>query len=125
MNPSEPEFAELTPELHERLDSFRREHAGDPVGTTGEVLWDDDQIRVRETKLLPGEYTELHDHPHDYIIVQLAGDKIAGVRTNGDHFVINVPPEGNIARAPKGTAGWAINIGRVCYHELLIELKES
>ncbi len=32
---SMPQYGELTPEIRERLEKFREEHAGDPIGGVG------------------------------------------------------------------------------------------
>ena len=47
MTHSEPEYAEVTPELKEKFERFREEHANDPVGNVAQdVLYEDDDVRV-------------------------------------------------------------------------------
>ena len=124
-----PEFAEITPELKQKLDRFRDEHAGDPIGKVADVvLYEDDDVRVWEMRLEPGQHTDLHHHRHDYVLVILSGDLVAGVTPKGspvDSFVGVVPEQGNTVRVPKGGTEWAWNIGKKVYHEILIELKKS
>ncbi len=134
MRHSEPQYAEITPALEERLRKFReqREAAGDPitknVGT--QVLYEDDDVRVWEMTLEPGEWTDLHQHDHEYILVIDSGDLVAGVMPSNsgmpmDWFVGVVPPGGNTVRVPKGGIEWAYNVGEQTYHEVLIELKKT
>jgi hypothetical protein len=126
---SEPEYAEITPELRERLEKFRGEHSGDTLGNVANrVLFEDDDVRIWEMNLEPGENSDLHHHEHDYILVIDSGDLIAGVPPKDspvEFFVGKVPPNGNTVRVPKGGTEWAVNIGKKTYHEILIELKKS
>ena len=45
------------------------------VGTR--LLLDNDQIRVWELRLEPGATSDLHHHEHDYVMVQIEGDRVA------------------------------------------------
>jgi len=129
MRYTEPQYAEITPELRERLEAFRTEHADDPVGDVADrVLWEDDDVRIWEMTLEPGQHSDLHHHEHDYYLIILSGDRVAGIppkATGMDCFVGVVPPEGNTVRVPKGGTEWALNVGEKTYHEILIELKKS
>jgi hypothetical protein len=129
MRHTEPEFIELTPALHERIEKFRAEHAGDPIGkVANHVLFEDETVRIWEMKLEPGEHSDLHRHDHDYYLVIDSGDLVAGIppkSTGFDAFVGKVPPQGNTVRVPKGGVEWALNVGKKTYHEILIELKKS
>ncbi len=126
---TEPEYAEITPELRERLEKFRNEHAGDPIGQVADtILYEDDDVRIWEMNLEPGEHSDLHHHEHDYFLVIDSGDLVAGIPPKDspmDFFVGKVPPQGNTVRVPKGGTEWALNIGQKTYHEVLIELKKS
>jgi hypothetical protein len=125
----EPEYAEITPELRERLEKFREEHADDAMGNVADrVLFEDDHVRIWEMKLEPGEHSDLHHHENDYYLVILSGDLVAGIppKDSGmDPFVGKVPPEGNTVPVPKGGTEWALNVGRKTYHEILIERKRG
>jgi len=129
MKHSEPEYAEITPEMAERLRKFRAEHKGDTLGGVGtQVLYEDDDVKIWEMELAPGEASDLHHHEHDYLLVIDSGDLVAGVMPEGgpmDWFVGKVPPQGNTVRVPKGGTEWAVNVGEKRYHEVLIELKKS
>jgi redox-sensitive bicupin YhaK (pirin superfamily) len=129
MRHTEPEYAEITPDLRERLEKFREEHDGEPLGNVANhVLFEDENLRIWEMKLEPGEHTDLHHHEHDYYLVVFSGDLVAGIPPKGsamDPFVGKIPPEGNTVKVPKGGTEWAWNIGKKTYHEILIELKST
>lgn len=129
MRHSEPEFAEITPELRERLEKFRDERSGDSLGNVANtILFEDDDVRIWEMKLAPGEHSDLHHHEHDYYLVVDSGDLVAGIPPKDspmDFFVGKIPPNGNTVRVPKGGTEWALNVGEKTYHEILIELKKT
>ncbi|MDX1648956.1 MAG: hypothetical protein R3263_03800, partial [Myxococcota bacterium] len=110
-------------------EKFREEHADDPMGKVADrVLFEDDHVRIWEMKLEPGEHSDLHHHEHDYYLVILSGDLVAGIppKDSGmDPFVGKVPPEGNTVPVPKGGTEWALNVGEKTYHEILIERKRD
>ncbi len=129
MRHSEPEFAEITPELRERLEKFRDERSGDSLGDVANtILFEDDDVRIWEMKLAPGAHSDLHHHEHDYYLVVDSGDLVAGIPPKDspmDFFVGKIPPKGNTVRVPKGGTEWAFNVGEKTYHEILIELKKT
>jgi len=47
------------------------------VGT--KVLMENDRVRIWEMRLAPGQDSEVHRHDLDYVLVQIDGDRIAGV----------------------------------------------
>ena len=125
---SEPQFEDLTPEVKAELERFRDEHDGEPIGdVANHVLFEDDNLRIWEMKLEPGEASDLHHHAHDYYLVIFSGDRVAGIppKGSGDPFVGVIPEKGNTVPVPKGGTEWAYNIGKETYHEVLIELKNS
>lgn len=124
-----PEFIELTPEMKERLDRFRDEHEGEPIGGVGgRILLEDDRVRIWELVLEPGEASDLHRHDHDYYLIIFEGDYVAGVvpkTESGSSFVGKVPEKGNTVSIPKGATEWAYNVGKETYREIIVELKET
>jgi quercetin dioxygenase-like cupin family protein len=124
-----PEFIDLTPEMKKRLDRFAEAHKDDPLGGVGgRVLIEDDEVRIWELVLEPGEASALHRHDHDYVLIILEGDYVAGVTLPGDpigSFVGKVPAAGNTVRVPKGGVEWAYNVGDKTYREFIVELKKS
>lgn len=127
---TEPEFAEITPEIEKQLREFREKRKDDEIGGVGtRVLFEDDNVRIWEMTLEPGEWTDLHRHDHDYYLIVDSGDLVAGVVPEGlgpmDWFVGKIPEQGNTVFVPKGGTEWAYNIGKKRYHEVLIELKNT
>ena len=126
---SEPQFLDLSPEWKAKLDTFRDEHAGEPLGKVADhVLFEDDNVRIWEMKLEPGEWSDLHTHEHAYYLVVMSGDLVAGVTPKGspvDPFIGVIPENGNTVPVPKGNTEWAWNVGKKTYHEVLIELKNT
>jgi hypothetical protein len=129
MEYSEPQYAELTPELRERLEKFRDEHADDELGGVGtRVLFEDDNVKIWEMTLEPGEHSDLHHHEYPYYLAIDSGDLVAGVPPKGspmDIFVGVIPEQGNTVGVPKGGTEWAVNVGKKTYHEILIEVKKA
>ncbi len=94
-------------------------------------LFENDRVRVWEMRLDPGEASELHEHHHDYLMIQIAGDRMAADfepdsaddwngaalgRVEGD--VVN----GNVLYAGKGGKERAINVGTEPFYEIVVEL---
>ena len=129
MRHSAPEFIAITPEMRERLETFRTPHAGDKIGkVANHILFEDELVRIWEMKLEPGEHSDLHHHAHEYYLVIDSGDLVAGIPPKGspmDFFIGKVPAQGNTVRVPKGGTEWALNVGKQTYHEILIELKKT
>jgi len=129
MQYTEPEYAEITPEMSERLEKFREEHADDPIGDVAtKLLFEDDNVRIWEMRLAPGEHSDLHHHEHDYYLAVFSGDLVAGIPPKGhpmDPFVGKIPPQGNTVGVPKGGTEWAVNVGEKEYYEILVELKTT
>jgi hypothetical protein len=96
------------------------------VGTA--LLFENDQVRIWEMDLAPGERTAVHRHDLDYILVQIAGDRIAGISepdTRGPYpgtVESDVVP-GRWIYIGKGGIETAVNTGKERYYEILIELK--
>ena len=101
-----------------------------PLGDVAtRLLMENDRVRIWEMDLTPGEQSELHRHDLDYVLVQVAGDKIAGIfdeSTKGDYppgIVEGDVSPGNAIFIGKGGVETARNTGNERYHEILIELK--
>ena len=126
---TEPDFLEVTPAQKERMDRFYEEHKDDKLGNiASRVLFEDHHVRIWEMKLEPGEASDKHHHDHDFYLVILQGDLIAGVTPEDsevENFVARVPKDGNTVPIPKGGTEWAFNIGNETFHEVLIELKDT
>ena len=101
-----------------------------PLGDVAtKLLHEDDQVKIWEMALEPGEETAPHEHKHDYILVIIEGDRIAGVphvRSQGaslNYIEADVEP-GSWYKLEKGGIELARNIGKKYYREIVIELKK-
>lgn len=126
---SPPEFIDLTPEMKERLDRFAEKHKDDPLGGVGgRVILEDERVRIWELVLEPGEASDLHRHDHDYYLIIMEGDYVAGVTLPDNpapSFVGKVPENGNTVSIPAGGVEWAYNVGDKTYREVIVELKQT
>jgi hypothetical protein len=97
------------------------------VGT--QLLMENDRVRIWEIRLEPGQDSDVHRHDLDYILVQIEGDRIAGVPepdTRGEYneyIEADVTP-GNFIYIGRGGVETARNVGQRPYYEILIELKD-
>jgi len=93
------------------------------------MLFENDRVRIWEMDLAPGESSDVHEHALDYVLVQLEGDRIAGVfepDTHGSYPPGTVEGEvapGNAMFIERGGIETAKNTGAQRYREILIELK--
>ena len=97
------------------------------VGT--KMLMENDRVRIWEIRLGPGEQGDVHRHDLDYVLIQIEGDRIAGVPEPdsageyNEYIEADVTP-GNFVYIRKGGVEVARNVGREPYYEILVELKE-
>jgi hypothetical protein len=97
------------------------------IGT--KVLLDNDRVRIWDFELPPGEDSPVHRHDLDYVLVQLAGDRIAVVPEPDSGGEYNEYMEadvsvGNSMYIKRGGIEVARNVGSQTYREILIELKD-
>jgi hypothetical protein len=110
---SEPEQA--TPELG-------------PIAT--EVVYEDDHVRIWTHHLEPGEAGPPHRHELDYVIVDVAGDRIAADPVPGtggeyDQYVEAPVRRGKGYFLKRGGVERAINVGSTPYRTVIVELKDQ
>ena len=97
------------------------------VGT--KVLMENDRVRIWEMRLEPGQDSDVHRHDLDYVLVQIDGDRIAGVPEPdsqgeyNEYIEAEVAP-GNFVYIDRGGIEIARNVGKKPYYEILIELKD-
>ena len=93
------------------------------------MLYENDRVRVWEMALAPGERSAKHRHDLDYLLVFLAGDRVAvevAPESTGpyrDDLEFDVPV-GHCAFIERGGIETAVNAGTQPYREILIELKD-
>jgi hypothetical protein len=92
------------------------------------LLFENDRVRVWELCLEPGEESDLHEHTLDYVLIQVAGDRIAGVfeADSANHQgVVEAPVSpGSVLFLERGNIARARNIGQAPFHEIVVELKD-
>jgi predicted metal-dependent enzyme (double-stranded beta helix superfamily) len=101
-----------------------------PLGDVGtRLLHEDARVKIWELALAPGQESAPHEHHHDYVIIVVEGDRIAGVphvRSTGasaSYQEVDVAP-GSWFRLDRGGIESARNVGTTPYREILIELKD-
>ena len=100
-------------------------------GIATKVLFENDRVRVWEMRLAPGEESDLHSHDLDYIMIQVAGDKMAarfepdsaGEFAGVDYIEGEIAP-GNVLYAKRGGKEVAVNVGKEEFYEIVVELKD-
>ncbi len=104
----------------------------EPLGDVAtKVLFENDRVRVWENRLEPGERSPLHTHEHDYLIIDLEGDRIAvepapGQARGGKGYGYMEAPvrPGGVVYLSAGMTEQAVNVGRLVYRTILVELKD-
>lgn len=102
---------------------------GRVLGDIGsEVVFENDQVRIWQLRLEPGQESAVHRHELDHVLIQISGDRIA-VRpeadTQGpyrDYFAADLVP-GAAIFVPRGGVETAVNVGEQPYLEVIVELK--
>ena len=102
-------------------------------GIATKVLMENDRVRIWEMRLAPGEESALHRHDLDYIMIQVAGDKMAArfepdsageYGGNGVDYIEGDIAPGNVLYARRGGKEVAVNVGREEFYEIVVELKD-
>jgi hypothetical protein len=98
-----------------------------PIAT--KVLYEDEQVRIWDQHIAPGEKLGPHRHDNDYVLVDVQGDRIEAETLPGStsphqgHFVLEVG-RGKTWVVGKGAIEHAWNSGSVAYRSILIEFKQ-
>jgi hypothetical protein len=99
-----------------------------PIGT--KLVFENDEVRIWQLRLAPGEASAVHRHDLDHILVQVAGDRIAvepEPDSQGpfrDYLAADVIP-GAAVYVAAGGVETARNVGDAPYSEVIIELKST
>lgn len=59
-------------------------------GPPGTLLFENEQIRIWELILGPGEYCLWHDHPYDHLLIAYDGAMIEGIYADGERIHLDV-----------------------------------
>ena len=101
------------------------------IGDT--LLFENDRVRVWSLTLEPGEESAVHEHPLDYVMVCVEGDRIAGRATPGQEqpygemggdFIDFPTHPGQTVFLESGVTETAVNTGDTRYRNILVELKD-
>jgi beta-alanine degradation protein BauB len=100
-------------------------------GIATKVLMENDRVRIWEMRLAPGEESALHRHEHDYIMIQIAGDRMAarfepdsGGEWPGIDYIEGEIAPGTVIYARRGGIETAVNVGDEEFYEIVVELKD-
>ena len=99
------------------------------IGPIGDrVLYEDEQVRIWEMVLEPGQRSPLHHHEHDYVVVVVEGDHAtvepaeASEERSGDGYGSVAVTPGQSIFLRKGATEVAANTGVRRYRDIQIEL---
>ena len=97
------------------------EIAANPVGTN--LVFEDDQVRIWQIVLEPGQEAAFHTHYLDYTTITIEGGRLQ--RLNGDGSVDEVESEaGRVMRWYKSTRTHGLrNVGKTRFRNVIVELK--
>ncbi len=95
----------------------------------GELVFENERVRIWDFRLGPGERSALHTHDLDTLLIQIEGDRIAvepHPETRGEYseyLAADVVP-GAALFVEKGGVETAVNVGKKPWREICIELKD-
>ena len=88
------------------------------------LLFENDQVKVWEMDLAPGESSDFHEHTLPYVLCIIEGESIDADLEDGRTIKIPVEP-GKVIYVPGGNRETAVNRSAVRYKEFLVELKQG
>ena len=102
-----------------------------PVATR--LLFEDEDVRIWDQQLAPGEATAPHHHALDYALVEVEGDAIHVAPVAGGANPHGIPNEGvalpasgrGVHFVPRGSTERATNVGSRRYRAILVEYKRG
>lgn len=98
-----------------------------PIAT--KILYEDDDVRIWDQRLEPGQLLPPHKHECDYLLCDVSGDLIEAESLPGNagefegRIELNVR-RGNAILVKKGGVEQARNIGKQPFRAILIEYKD-
>lgn len=93
------------------------------VGT--KLLFENDQVRVWDLRLEPGEAIPLHRHEHDYLYVVIGGGTLQTEFADGTADPPREMTDGDVRFRPVDNAAVhaARNVGSTAWRNIVVELK--
>jgi beta-alanine degradation protein BauB len=97
-----------------------------PIGER--VLFENEHVRVWENVVEPGEESPVHRHDHDYLAIDIEGDRVVHNPVKDGHFPRmehEVGPAGSVIHLRGGVTETAINAGTTRIRTILVELLDD
>ncbi len=99
-----------------------------PIAT--EIVYEDEHVRIWTHHLGAGEAGPLHRHDHDYVIVDVEGDRIAAEPVPGtggeyEEYIEAPVKRGHSYFLRAGGVERAVNVGAKPYRTVIVELKHD
>ena len=93
----------------------------------GELLFENEHVRVWENVLEPGEESPLHRHDHDYLAVEIEGERVVHNPVKDGRFP---PGEYDVTVGFRGllrggVTETAVNVGATRFRTILVELLDD
>ena len=108
--------------------SERKNVTDDSMGAVGNrVLFENEHVRVWENLLEPGEESPVHRHDHDYLAIDIEGDRVIHNPVRDGDFPrmeYEVIP-GSVGHLRGGVTETAINTGATRFRTILVELLDN
>ncbi len=92
------------------------------VGTR--VVFEDDEIKVWNLIIDPGEASGMHTHGHDYFYYVVEGAELEIHRADGTVNAVTMTP-GDVVGGKEGSTHDARNVGGTRFRNVLVEVKET
>jgi hypothetical protein len=102
--------------------------AEEQLAPIGELLFENEHVRVWGNVLEPGEESTVHRHDHDYLTIDISGDRVVHNPVKDGHFPRmehEVGAPGSVMRLRGGVTETAINSGAVPFHAVIVELLDD
>tara|TARA_A100001037_G_scaffold161981_1_gene145720 strand:+ start:181 stop:468 length:288 start_codon:yes stop_codon:yes gene_type:complete len=92
------------------------------VGT--KVIFEDDEVKVWNLIIDPGEASGMHTHGHNYFYYVVEGTTLEIHRDDGTIDTVTMQP-GDVVGGKEGSTHDAKNIGDTRFRNVLVEVKSS
>ena len=92
------------------------------VGT--KVIFEDDEIKVWNLIIDPGEASGLHTHNHNYFYYVVEGSTLEIARADGTVDTMTAEP-GDVVGGKEGSTHDAKNVGDTRFRNVLVEVKTN
>jgi len=94
----------------------------------GNLLFENAHVRVWENVIEPGDESELHRHDHDYLAIDIEGERIIHNPVKDGDFPrmeLDATPPGSVMHIRGGVTETAINTGATRFQSIIVELLDD